>query len=173
MTQKRDKESRWIDDEYQIEGVRGKQWDLTGKLTLLSGVYNTTPPTLADGEAGFMQFTSDGKLIVETNVDSTPTAKVPASVVQVLAESPAPIALPAGDATAIYLQAARANGANAGNVFIGIVADLVSGTKNYITLTPGATWQYVCRPGTKVAMATFGIDGETATDGVIGYYEPV
>ena len=104
---------------------------------------------------------------------AAPVAKVPASVVQVLAGTPAPIALPAGDATAIYLQSARANGVNTGNVFIGIEADLVSGKKNYITLTPGTTWEYICRAGTKVAMATFGIDGETATDGVIGYYEPV
>jgi len=104
---------------------------------------------------------------------AAPVAKVPVGMVIALAGSPAPIALTAADATAIYLQASRADGPNVGNVFIGIVADLVSGTKNYITLTPGATWEYKCRPGTKVAMATFGIDGETATDGVIGYYEPV
>ena len=112
--------------------------------------------------------------IGNVDIESFPTdAKVPASVVQVLAGTPAPIALPAGFATAIYLQAARANGPNVGNVFIGIVADLVSGTKNYVTLTPGSAWEYKCRLGTKVAMATFGIDGETATDGVIGYSEPV
>jgi len=346
MTQKRDKASRWIDDEYQVEGVRGKQWDLTGKLKPLVGVYNSTLPTYASGEAGFVQLDSRGRLMIgadlEVNIgnvgilnaaegeidpseaqaantayaaadkltpiggvksatrhtaaeletfadddyvpvgvtdvhelrvrdddantdlntlitdaqaantpyvaadrvtplggvksatrhtaveletfadddwvpvgvtavhelrvrdddtntvlgtidsdtntiqsDTTamkadlneltaaPVAKVPVGMAIALAGSPAPIALTAADATAIYLQAARADGDNTGNVFIGIVADLVSGTKNYVKLVPGATWQYVCRPGTKVAMATFGIDGETATDGVIGYYEPV
>ena len=64
------------------------------------------------------------------------------------------------------------DGDNTGDIFFGLT-DVVSGTDNYIKLTPGATVQYVCRPGTKVDLQLFKIDGETATDGVQGYYEPV
>ena len=138
------------------------------------GIYMATPPTLSDGEIHPILLDSGGKVIVESNADASPTVKAPLQVSKALAGSPAPIAIVASEtfATAVYLQAARANGDNTDDVFIGL-ADVVSGTDNYVKLTPGATWEYKCRPGTKVDLQVFLIDGETATDGVQGYYEPV
>ena len=100
------------------------------------GIYMSTPPTLSDGDVHPVLLDERGRIALGANVE------VPVGMVIALAETPVPIALTAADATAIYLQAARANGVNTGNVFIGIVADLVSGTKNYITLMPGDTWEY-------------------------------
>jgi len=106
---------------------------------------------------------------------AAPVAKVPVAIVKALAATPVPLALAASETyvTAFYIQAARANGDNAGNIFVGLITDLVSGTKNYFKLIPGNDFEYKCRPGTKVNLALWGVDGETATDGVIGVYEPV
>lgn len=105
---------------------------------------------------------------------SAPVAKVPVSIVKALDGSD-PTALAASETyvTSFAVEAARADAVNTGDVFIGLVADLVSGTKNYFRLTPGKTFDYTCRAGTKVNLALWGIDGETATDGVVGVYEPV
>ncbi len=106
---------------------------------------------------------------------AAPVAKAPVKIVKALAGSPVPLALASSETfvTAFYLEAARTGGVNTGDIFIGLIADLVSGSINYFKLTPGEPFQYVCRPGTKVKLALWGIDGETGTDGVIGVHEPV
>ena len=48
-------------------GIEGK----AGVRNLIVGLYQATPMTLSDGELGPCQLTSDGKLIVETSVDSS------------------------------------------------------------------------------------------------------
>ncbi len=65
MTNNRVIDDRTLKDDYPIEGLRGKKWDLSGVLKLLAGIYNASPPTLKDGEAGFVQLTSEGKVIVD------------------------------------------------------------------------------------------------------------
>lgn len=103
------------------------------------------------------------------------TAKEPLDIVKALAGTPAPLALAATETwvTSFMVQAGRAGAKNTGDVFVGLIADLVSGTKNYFRLTPGQPYSYTCRPGTMVNLALFGVDGETPTDGVIGIAEPV
>lgn len=149
-------------------GIEGK----AGVRNILVGIYQATPMTLSDGELGPVQLTADGKVIVETNVDSSPTEKAHSALVKALAGTPAPIALVGSETfvTEFKVQAARADGDNTGDVFIGLITDLVSGTKNYFKLIPGASIEIVARSGTKFDLADWGIDGETATDGVIGVY---
>ena len=58
-------DDRTLKDVYELEGKRGKQWDLSGVLKLLAGVYNASPPTLKDGEAGWVQVDENGRLIID------------------------------------------------------------------------------------------------------------
>ncbi len=103
------------------------------------------------------------------------TAKTPVAISKELAGTPVPLALAATATwvTFFEVQAAKVDAVNSANIFIGLIADLESGTKNYYTLTPGSVYSYRCRPGTKVNLALFGIDGEGADEnGVQGLAEP-
>ncbi len=152
-----------------------------------TGTIKTNTDTLVIvGGGGYIRQDSNDTIAKETGgnlaaaasdlneLTAAPVAKVPLAVVMPLPGSPEPTEIVASEtfATAVYLTAARAGGDNTGDIFIGL-ADVVSGSKNYHKLSPGATFEYVCRAGTKVDLQSFLIDGETGTDGVIGHYEPV
>ncbi|MBW2561863.1 MAG: hypothetical protein JRE40_13550 [Deltaproteobacteria bacterium] len=105
---------------------------------------------------------------------TAPVAKTPVKVVKVVAAASTAVKLVASEtfATAVYLQAKLIAGDNAGNVFIGL-GELDQGVKEEFEIAPGFTWQYVCRPGTKVDLNKIFIDADNSADGVVGWYEPV
>lgn len=158
------------DEHADLATVRASEQTMRQLRDLLVAVAAGLP--LPDGAAtSLKQDTGNGELAL---LGSTPAAKTPTLLTAVVAAGPAKAPLVAQEtfARALYLNARKATGANAGNVYFGIHDSIDDGTSQQLCLAPGDTLKIEAPPGTKINLALFGIDGANAGDGVTGFYIP-
>ena len=113
-----------------------------------------------------------GRFLVQTSNDA-PVEKTPVALVKTVTEAGTAEAMALAETFCrdLSLQARKAAGENAGEVYIGKIVN--ESFVKLFQLIPGQSIKRACPEGTKLNLADLYIDAASAGDGVTGWYTPV